>query len=159
MAIEIERKFAVERTPQGLDAYPCEPIAQGYLAVEEGRREVRVRRRGGRLLLTVKSEAGEVRGEEEVELSEEQFERLWPLTSGRRVSKRRYRIPHGPLTVEVDLYEGELEGLVVAEVEFESEEQGRAFEPPPWFGRELTGEPGYANRRLALDGLPQEERP
>jgi CYTH domain-containing protein len=58
------------------------------------------------------------------------------------------------MTIEVDVYAGELEGLVVAEVEFESEAASREFEAPDWIGREVTGESAFANDRLAEDGLP-----
>jgi CYTH domain-containing protein len=56
---------------------------------------------------------------------------------------------------EVDDYTGDLAGLVVVEIEFDDEQAARAFTPPAWFGPELTGEPAYANRSLACDGLPQ----
>ena len=59
-------------------------------------------------------------------------------------------------TIEVDVYEGSLEGLVVAEVEFESEDEAGEFEPPAWVGEELTGDPRYANEALAVDGLPSD---
>ena len=59
-------------------------------------------------------------------------------------------------TAEVDEYAGALDGLVVAEVEFADEETARGFEPPAWFGRELTDDWRYANRSLAGDGMPEE---
>jgi CYTH domain-containing protein len=59
------------------------------------------------------------------------------------------------LTAEVDVYEGALAGLITAEVEFSSEEASSAFAPPGWLGREVTGDKRYANRALAVDGLPQ----
>jgi adenylate cyclase len=54
--------------------------------------------------------------------------------------------------VEVDVYAGDLDGLVSAEVEFASEEAAAAFAPPAWLGREVTGDPRYANRALAVSG-------
>jgi CYTH domain-containing protein len=89
-----------------------------------------------------------------VELDRDTFERLWPLTEGRRLHKLRKVVPHGGHEIEVDVYRGELEGLVVAEVEFPSEEAARAFEPPGWFGEEVTGDPRYLNETLATDGAP-----
>jgi CYTH domain-containing protein len=62
------------------------------------------------------------------------------------------------MTIEVDVYSGELEGLVVAEVEFESEAQGDGFQPPDWVGRELTGDRAFENERLAEDGMPESLR-
>ena len=155
---EIERKFLVAEVPGDLADYPSEPIEQGYVAVE-GPVEVRVRRRGDRALLTVKSGAGRVRVEEELEIDDRRFASLWPLSEGRRVTKRRYRLPAGGgLTIELDAYTGDLEGLHTAEVEFDSEAASDDFDPPPWFGREVTDDLRYANRALAVDGVP-DERP
>ena len=79
METEIERKFVLAATPDWLDSAPAEPIEQGYLAVGAGS-EVRLRLIGGQPKLTVKSGAGLSRGEAEIELTEAQFEALWPLT-------------------------------------------------------------------------------
>ncbi|MEA2354725.1 MAG: adenylate cyclase, partial [Solirubrobacteraceae bacterium] len=110
---EIERKFLVAELPDDLGRHPAEPIEQGYIAFE-GPVEVRLRRRAGRALLTVKSGAGRIRVEEEFEIDERRFGSLWPLSEGRRVSKTRHLIPgDGGLTIELDVYTGDLEGLVV----------------------------------------------
>lgn len=154
MAFEIERKFLVEEPPDWLSECECEPISQGYLAVIEGEREVRLRRNGEDFLLTVKIGRGERRREEEIGLHNGQLEALWSLTEGARVHKSRYLVALGELTAEVDRYEEDLEGLVIAEVEFESEQQSEGFAPPEWFGRELTGQQRYANQSLALHGRP-----
>ncbi|MEA2370407.1 MAG: adenylate cyclase [Solirubrobacteraceae bacterium] len=105
--------------------------------------------------LTIKSGGGRVRVEEEFEIDERRSASLWPLSEGRRVSKTRYRLPGGGgLTIEVDVYTGDLSGLVTAEVEFHSEAASDEFEPPEWFGRELTEDHRYSNRSLAVDGRP-----
>jgi adenylate cyclase len=150
--MEVERKFRL-REPPDLSGADSDPIEQGYLAVgAEG--EVRLRRKGERTLLTVKRGAGLSRAEVEVEVTPEQFEGLWPLTEGRRLRKRRYVLPHDGLQVEVDVYEGELAGLNVAEIEFDTEEQARAFEPPAWLGDEVTGDERFLNENLAVHGPP-----
>jgi adenylate cyclase len=96
-----------------------------------------------------------VRVEEDVDIEPERFERLWPLTADRRIEKTRYEIDLDEgLTIELDVYEGALEGLAVAEVEFDSEQDAEAFAPPGWLGREVTDDPGYKNQRLACDGAP-----
>lgn len=153
--MEIERKFLVPgEVPGDLESYESEAIEQGYIVIE-GAAEVRVRRRGARTLLTVKSGAGRVRVEEEFEIDARRFASLWPLSDGRRVAKRRYRMPGGgDLTIELDVYTGELDGLVLAEVEFVSEAASDAYEPPAWFGPEVTDDLRYANRALAVDGAP-----
>jgi adenylate cyclase len=118
--------------------------------------EIRVRRAGSGDVLTVKRGAGRTREETEVTLSRDQAEDLWPLTEGRRIRKRRYRVEGDGITIEVDVYGDQLEGLAVAEIEFPSEEASDEFDPPSWVGRELTDKPGYANEHLAEDGLPEE---
>jgi CYTH domain-containing protein len=151
---EIERKFVLEggtELTRGVDGVP---IRQGYLTAGEVM-EVRLRAKGDRRFLTVKSGSGLVREEREVELSSEQFEALWPTTEGRRIEKTRYEIGLGELVVELDVYHGELAGLCTAELEFASEEEARSFDPPEWLGREVTEDDRYANRNLALRGRPQ----
>jgi adenylate cyclase len=153
--VEIERKFLVEPAPSDLDAHPSSRIEQGYIAITDDGVEVRIRRYGDRSFLTIKSGGGMVRVEEEIEIDERRFTALWPLTEGRRICKRRYLIPaERGATIELDVYEDALSGLVTAEVEFESEAAAAAFTPPPWLGRDVTDEPGYKNQRLAVHGLP-----
>jgi adenylate cyclase len=144
----------VSSKPAGLERLRSEPISQGYLAIGEAGEEVRLRRIGGEAYLTVKRGLGEVRDEEEVGLDRSQFDVLWPLTEGRRVTKTRYWIPAGESELELDVYEGELAGLVTAEVEFDSEASADAFQPPDWLGQEVTEDDRYKNESLARDGLP-----
>jgi adenylate cyclase len=148
---EIERKWVLEAPPEGLDQRERERVEQGYVALDD-RAEVRVRRRGDKHTLTIKSEPGLTRVEEELAIEPDRFASLWALTEGRRVVKTRHVVPLGELTVEVDVYAGDLGGLVTAEVEFPSEEASAAFDPPDWLGREVTGDPRYANRTLAVSG-------
>ncbi len=150
--MEVERKFLVPEPPD-LDGTESEEIEQGYLAIGDDE-EVRLRRKGNHLLLTAKRGSGLARDEAEVELDREDFERLWPLTEGRRVHKRRHVIPHGEHEVELDVYGGDLDGLVVGEIEFPSERAANAFDPPGWLGEEVTGDPRYLNETLATQGAP-----
>ena len=91
-----------------------------------------------------------------MELPGDVFEELWPQTEGRRVEKVRHLVGIGDgLTAEVDVYSGELEGLVTAEVEFDSGEAAEGFEAPAWTGREVTGDGRYANQALAVAGIPE----
>jgi adenylate cyclase len=156
MAVEIERKFRLDGVPGWVPEHGFEEIAQGYLAIAEDGTEVRVRRRNDHRLLTVKRGSGEKRLEEEIEVDDAQFDALWPLTEGKRVSKTRYSVPHEGLTIEVDVFEGPLEGTVLAEVEFDSEKASARFDPPSWMGTEVTGDHRYANESLAVHGAPQE---
>jgi CYTH domain-containing protein len=114
-----------------------------------------VRRRGDQAYLTVKAGGGRVRVEEEIEIDADRFERLWPLTEGRRIEKTRYEIDAADgLVIELDVYTGALDGLVTAEVEFDSEEAADAFEPPGWLGEDVTEDLRYKNQRLAREGPP-----
>jgi adenylate cyclase len=156
--VEIERKFLVREPPADLDVYPVEHIEQGYLVLEPGGGELRIRRSDGRAKLTLKQGSGLVRAEEELTLARDRFKRLWPLTAERRVVKSRYRVPDEAATIEVDVYAGRHTGLIVAEVEFASVRDSEEFEPPAWLSEELTGDDRYANRTLAVDGVPEELR-
>ena len=154
-SLEIERKFLLPDPPEWLDDHPSVHIRQGYVAIVPGEVEVRLRETDDGATLTVKRGSGEVRREKEIELTPDQFRVLWPLTEGARLDKRRFSVPHQGVTVEVDVYEGALNELAVAEVEFAAEGESAEFEPPEWFGRELTGNTRYANERLATDGAPE----
>jgi adenylate cyclase len=150
--MEVERKFLVNQPPD-LDGTQADEIEQGYLAIgSDG--EVRVRRKGGRLLLTAKRGSGLSRQEAEVEIDRASFDQLWSLTEGRRLKKRRHLAPYGELKIELDVYGGDLEGLIVAEIEFASEEDAKAFDPPDWLGEEVTGDHRYLNETLATAGVP-----
>lgn len=153
--MEIERKFLVPELPPGLERWPATRIEQGYLAVGDDGTEVRVRRRDGDAVLTVKGGGGRSRTEEEFGIDDERFARLWPLTEGRRLEKTRHVLAACEgLNIEVDVYSGALTGLSVAEVEFGSEEAADAFEPPGWFGLEVTDDARFKNQRLASEGAP-----
>src|SRR5437899_8842763 len=148
---EIERKFLLKRLPEKLNRSRRYIIAQGYLATEPAGRHVRLRKKGKTASLTFKVGRGAHREEREIKLSPKQFAALWPATAGRRLRKLRYEIPWKNLLIEIDIYRGKLSGLVVAEVEFPNRVTCREFEPPPWFGREVTGEKHYSNVRLATE--------
>lgn len=147
---EIERKFLVQWLPDNFKRARHFVIEQGYLATESAGRQVRLRKRGKATSLTFKVGRGSHREEREVKVSPKQFATLWPGTAGRRLRKVRYEIPWEGLLIELDIYRGRHEGLVVAEVEFPDTRSCRRFDPPWWFGREVTGEKRYSNVRLAL---------
>jgi len=147
---EIERKFLVKWLPDNLKRWRHFIIEQGYLATESAGRQVRLRKTGKATSLTFKVGRESHREEREIKLSPKQFAALWPGTAGRRLRKVRYEIPWDSVMIEIDIYRGRHAGLVVAEVEFPNTASCRKFEPPWWFGREVTGEKRYSNVRLAL---------
>jgi adenylate cyclase len=149
---EIERKFLLDGPPPVIDGRTPTRIEQGYLAITADT-EVRVRSRAEDRVLTVKGGRGLSRREVTIPLTREQFDELWDLTAGRRLVKRRWVIPQDGVELEIDVFEGDLDGLVIAEVEFPSKEASAAFVPPDWFGREVTDDSAYRNAALAAEGL------
>ncbi|MER7048135.1 CYTH domain-containing protein [Streptomyces jumonjinensis] len=154
MQVEIERKFLIQQD----DAYrdlPAVPVRQGYLA-RGSDAEARIRSEGTDLSLTVKKGSGLERLEFEVTIDREQFDALWPATEGCRVRKARRAVPlAGGRTAYVDVFEGHLAGLITAEVEFPDRRGAASFEPPAWFGAEVTGDKRYSNQVLSSEGLPR----
>lgn len=150
-AREIERKFLLKRLPSRLTSYRHEEIVQGYLAVARGGVQVRLRKKGRLHSLTYKRSRKGGREEREIRLSRAQFDALWPGTEGRRLSKIRYDIPWRKHLIEVDIYTGRHNGVVVAEVEFPDEDSCREFVPPDWIGRDVTGEARYSNVLMAQE--------
>jgi adenylate cyclase len=148
---EIERKFRVARMPTGLGDGAS--LRQAYVAIE-GDVEVRVRSDGTHHVLTVKGGAGLERDEVEMAIEPAAFADLWRLAGDRQLEKTRHRVDLDGLTAELDLYGGALAGLAVVEVEFASRQEAEAFDPPDWFGAELTGAAGWSNAALARHGAP-----
>ena len=146
---EIERKFLVRRIPDALTSYPHAEMTQGYLVTAPGGVQVRMRKAGAKHSLTYKRGRGNAREEREIELTPEQFAVLWPATEGRRLTKIRYDVPCGDHVVEIDVYSGKHEGLVVAEVEFDDERSARDFRVPEWLGKDVSHDPRYSNQLLA----------
>jgi adenylate cyclase len=146
MGIEIERKFLPASDGwRGLGQPTL--MRQGYL-VADPVRTVRVRIEGERAVITIKSKTtGASRGEWEYEIPvPDAAELLERLCEQPLVEKVRHRIEHAGHTWEVDEFQGENAGLVVAEIELDSEDE--AFEKPDWIGQEVTGDPRYYNSSL-----------
>lgn len=158
--MEIERKFLIDSLPDGLSKYPVWLFEQAYLCRQP---VVRVRReeRGEEkeFFLTYKSKGLMVREEYNLPLDEESYLHLKAKADGGVITKRRYRIPEkDALTIELDVFEGGLTGLIMAEVEFPDEEAARAYCAPDWFGKEVTDNPAYHNSNLSKALLSAETR-
>jgi adenylate cyclase len=146
MGTEIERKFLVVGDAWRSLAEGTH-YRQGYLSsVKE--RTVRVRQAGDTGTLTIKGvPVGATRPEYEYEIpADEAHEMIDHLCETQIIEKNRYRIPHGDVTWEIDEFLGVNKGLVVAEVELDSEDQ--TFEKPDWIGEEVTANPKYFNANL-----------
>ena len=147
MAQEIERKFLVIGDFKS-QAFEQSRIVQGYISSARGR-TVRVRIRNGRGYLTIKgasNESGTSRYEWEKELSLHEAEELMKLCEPGVIDKTRYLVRSGEHIFEVDEFYGENEGLIVAEVELNAEDE--AFVKPSFIGQEVTGEVRYYNSQL-----------
>jgi adenylate cyclase len=165
---EIERKYRInlENLPDDIDLTEVRrsELQQGYIAVGADGSETRVRSFDGeRFELTTKSPGMIAREEQTIKLTAEMFESLWEQTAGSRVEKTRYYIPFGDLMIELDIYHGHLEGLVTAELEFDGRRaeamiRANTFEPPQWFGEDISFDSRYKNHSLAQQ-LPVEPIP
>jgi CYTH domain-containing protein len=152
MAKEIERKFLVATDGWRQNADKGIRLRQAYI-VTMGDRSLRVRIHGNkRARLTIKiGKSSLVRNEYEYDLPIDDARELLTQAVGIVIEKRRYRVPYKGFTWEVDVYEGALEGLVVAEVEMKRETD--LPDLPAWLGREITGDRRYSNQSLATEGL------
>lgn len=155
---EIERKWLVEKLPEDLKSYPSKELIAGYFSIPGGV-DVRIRQEGDKYFRVSKSGHGLVRdiGAGDAEITEEQFENLWPQTKGRRIIKKRHYIPCRGGLIEFDIYH-EFPGFYTAEVEFKTAEDALEFVPPDWFGKEVTDDKRYSNNNLAVYGPPKEIR-
>ena len=149
--MEIERKFLPDKLP-ALDGYEKKRIEQGYLCVDP---VVRIRRSDDEYYMTYKSRGLVAREEYNLPLNKAAYEHLKPKCDGKFIEKDRYLIPLGDgyegLTVELDIFDGAMKGLVLAEVEFESVDQADSFTPPEWLGKDVTGDPHYYNSNMSAN--------
>jgi len=160
--MEIERKFLVKQLPENLETYPSHTLEQAYLCTEP---VVRVRRSDDTYILTYKSKGLMSREEYNLPLTAQSYEHLKSKADGNVIRKTRYCIPlssqantlpeatvssNENLTIELDIFAAPFEGLILAEVEFETESQALAFIPPAWFGKDVTWSTEYHNSSLSL---------
>ena len=144
--MEIERKFLIKEMPNNLEDYTYHDIEQGYLCTEP---VMRIRKKDDHYFFTYKGKGLMVREEIETEIPMTAYLHLKDKIDGHLIEKRRYIIPLEDLKIELDVFEGDLAPLVLAEVEFPSVERGNAFVPPEWFGRDVTETGEYQNARLS----------
>ena len=146
-AMEIERKYLVDKLPAHMEQYSCRIISQGYLNTYP---VVRIRRDNDKYELTYKSKGFMERQEYNLPLTREAYEHLLTKIDGRLIEKKRYMIPLKPgTTAELDVFEGYLAPLILVEVEFSSKEEADSFVPPSWFGEDVTFSGKYHNSSLS----------
>ena len=147
--MEIERKYLLEKEqlPADLASYPFHKIEQGYLCTSP---VIRIRKQDDDYFLTYKSKGLMAREEYNLPLTQEAYEHLKSKADGLVISKTRYLIPEkNGLTIELDVFHKDYEGLLLAEVEFPSEEAANFYTPPAWFGRDVTFSSDYHNSTLS----------
>jgi len=163
MGFEIEHKWLPEKelTDRIIKAVEPVTIEQAYLCREP---VIRVRREGSKYYMTYKGDGLLVREEANLPLTENAFTELAAKCDGNRIVKERYTIPyqaiypnvpcsqkgpHGDLLLELDVFHGKPEGLVILEIEFATEEDALSFAAPSGFGRNVTDDPNYTNAVLS----------
>lgn len=146
--MEIERKFLIKKEClPDLSAYPFHQIEQGYLCTDP---VVRIRRQDEEYYLTYKSKGLLSREEYNLPLTQEAYAHLRPKADGIVISKTRYLLPERDgLTIELDVFHGDYEGLLLAEVEFPTEEEAKRYLPPSWFGEDVTYSTRYHNSTMS----------
>ncbi len=148
--IEIERKFLVTSSAFIAESYAQHNIAQGYLN-SNPERTVRIRIKGNKGFITIKgigNESGTSRMEWEKEIPLEEAKLLLPLCEKGVIEKTRYDVKSGNHIIEVDVFHGENEGLTLAEIELNDENESILL--PSWLGKEVTGDKRYYNSYLSI---------
>ncbi len=154
--MEIERKFLVSSLPADLDSYPHTSIEQGYLSTGP---VVRVRQDGDSYYLTYKGGGMMVREEYNLPLTRQAYLHLREKADGYLITKVRYRIPlNDGLTAELDVFSGIMDGLIIVEVEFPDQQSALSYEPPAWFGEDVTLDRRYHNSYMAKYGPSEKQK-
>ena len=147
--MEIERKFLVDLSDLPFDPkdYPARKIEQAYLCTAP---VVRIRRDYDDFFLTYKSKGMMVREEYNLPLTKESYYHLLLKADGRIITKTRYVIPiENGHFVELDIFEGDLAPLVLAEIEFPDEAFAKAYQAPSWLKEDVTYSSEYHNSTLS----------
>lgn len=150
--MEIEKKYLVNVLPEPLEQYAHSRLTQSYISREP---VIRLRKieseKQTSYVLTVKGEGLSVRQEFELPLQQAEYENLFQKTEGRVLQKTRYRIPlEQGYVAELDLFEADLEGLILVEVEFPTEQEMQNFKAPDWFGADVSNSKQYHNSTLSM---------
>ncbi len=160
--MEIERKWLLNNQPNFPEIEEIIIIEQGYIAIEDG--EIRIRKMtskklGVKYFITIKSEGSIARQEWEQEIPQWTYELLMETIRQKIISKALFKIPLNNLYLEFHAYLRSLDGLFIMECEFPNLEEAEAFEIPNWIidfiDKEVTDDPRYKNKNLAINGLPK----
>lgn len=144
--MEIERKFLITSLPDNLELCRFHLIEQAYLCTEP---VVRIRKEDDTYYLTYKSKGLLSREEYNLPLTADSYSHLLKKADGNIITKKRYLIPYNNYTIELDIFEGIFMGLIIAEVEFSSEDEANSFSGPEWFGEDVTFSSKFHNSTLS----------
>lgn len=145
--MEIERKFLIQTIPFELAEFGRHEIEQAYLCTDP---VVRVRKSDEEYYMTYKGKGHIAREEYNLPLNATAYAHLLEKADGNIITKTRYLIPEkDDLTIELDVFHGVFDGLVIAEVEFESMEQAENYQPPEWFGKDVSKDTNYHNATMS----------
>ena len=147
--IEIERKFLVKSTAFIAEAITKNHITQGYIS-SNPERTVRIRSKGDKGFITIKGKSnatGMSRFEWEKQITLAEATSLLQLCEKGVIEKTRYEVIYNMHTFEIDVFEGDNKGLIIAEIELQSETE--TFEKPDWLGQEVTNDARYYNAYLS----------
>ena len=155
--MEIERKFLIQKLPDNIQQFPSHRIEQGYLCTNP---VVRIRREDDSYILTYKSQGMMSREEYNLPLTKEAYQHLCQKTDGVFIQKTRYIIPEKEnLKIELDIFHGSHQGLILAEVEFPDEQTALAYQPPSWFSEDVTFSSQYHNSYLSQHPFSGKDTP
>ena len=160
--MEIERKFKVKNLPENIEVCEKKEIEQGYLCIKP---TVRIRKNDNTYTLNYKWKNKNVieqkaiqNIEYEMPLTKENYEHLFSKVDNHMIIKTRYKVPIGKdLIAEVDVFHGNLEGLMFAEVEFQNENDADTFIQPEWMGEDVSFDKRYDNTLLSKIDKYEEE--
>lgn len=144
--MEIERKFTIKELPDDLDRYPVKSLQQAYMNTDP---VIRIRKEDDNYYLTYKGSGMLAREEYNLPLNAESYDHLLPKCDGNVISKKRYLIPFGKYTIELDVFDAPFAPLIIAEVEFGTKEEAESFTPPAWFLEDVTYNKEYHNSNLS----------
>lgn len=147
----VTRKFLVGDLPKTLVLGEGRSIENGYLCVEKDGPEMFIRRTDDSATLCVRSDSGLDHSETQVPLTPGQLQTLWPLTEGRRACRISYQFTLHDIPITLDMYQGRLSWLRIAEAEFKGRRDAELFSVPAWLYREITDIIAYRNSNLSRE--------
>ncbi|HII39444.1 TPA: adenylate cyclase [Candidatus Micrarchaeota archaeon] len=150
MEVELERTFLAKRLPQGIESSPRKDVLDIYIPAAAAHPVLRIRKAGDKTEITKKQplqgNASE-QGEYTITLTPVEYHALSQI-DGKKLHKHRYAYSRDGRTAEVDVFQNELKGLVLADFEFKTREEKEAFAPPDWCGADVTHETFVAGGML-----------